>query len=94
MPVSGIAVATAGIGSTVTTMILSKLRCFCKESTDGQCMRGCGFTDHSLFDDKIDKNEVQLEKASVNGVEVIYFKRPLSRSDNVDECSSCDDEDG
>jgi len=57
-------------------------------------MRGCGFTDHSLFDDKIDKNEVQLEKASVNGVEVIYVKRPLSRSDNVDECSSGDDEDG
>jgi hypothetical protein len=88
MPGTEFAVATAGIGATAMTMILSKLRCFCKESSDGTCARGCGFTTHSLFD----QNEVQLEKATINGVEVIYMKQPSRPAKSPSEDGDSADE--
>jgi len=84
----GLAVAAAGVGATAVTMILGKLRCFCKESSDGSCTRGCGFTNHSLFD----QNEVQLEKATLNGVEVIYLKQPGRPAEGAPEDSGSEDE--
>ena len=89
---TGLEGALVGVGAGALTLVLSKIRCFCKQSSDGSCTRGCGFTNHSLFD----QNEVQLEKASVNGVEVIYVKQPTrapqeeddSDSDSLDEVSN------
>ena len=77
----GVAVALAGLGSAAATLILSKMRCFCKQSADGRCTKGCGFTNHSLFD----QTEVQLEKTSINGVDVVYVKKPASQQDIVDD---------
>jgi hypothetical protein len=80
----GLEGAAVGIGASAVTLILSKLRCFCKQGTDGLCAQGCGFTNHSLFD----QNEVQLEKATINGVDVIYLKQPGRAAEPDDESSS------
>jgi hypothetical protein len=83
----GLEGAAVGIGASALTLMLSKLRWFCKQGTDGSCARGCGFTNHSLFD----QNEVRLEKETINGVDVIYLKQPGHSAEPDDESSSDDE---
>lgn len=80
----GAAVAAASLLSSLGTLVLSKMRCFCKQDRHGSWTRGCGFTDHSLFDQH--EHEVQIEKTTINGVEILYLKQfPTSRGEDEDE---------
>ena len=53
-------------GASLINMIISKCRCYYKHAADHPL--GCGFTDTPIQDD----NEIHIETAIVNGVELLY----------------------
>ena len=70
-------------GVSISTLILSKLKCYIKRN--GNLNYGCGFTDKNLVDD----GETEIKTLTVDDVNVFYIsKRHHHKLSKIDEHES------
>lgn len=71
---------TAAIAS-LATIVASRVRCMCRQHPNGSVERGCGYTEHGLFDDA----GTELRIATLNGLEIAYVARQADAYEEEEE---------
>ena len=64
------------LGSSIMTIVISKLKCYYKHGTDSPC--GCGFTESNIAD----QDEIHIRTHQVNGIDLLYVGKKRTHRDS------------
>ena len=81
MPAGASEVAGITLATSLLTMCCAKSRCYRLQHRDGESSGGCGFTNHSLFDDP--STEIKVQK--INGIDIAYVTKGQGGEQEDDE---------